>query len=96
MVDALRSDDPSNLSPADTSESAGLDVEMVGFGYSPQEVHRVGVAQVVVESAEDESLGLENLRLGESVVGDVDEVLHVRESTSSYLAAMNMAVTPTS
>lgn len=54
-----------------------LDVVVVRLRYSSQEVHGVGIAQVVVESGEDESLGFEDLLFGEAVIRDMLEVLHV-------------------
>jgi len=59
-------------------EGPRLEVVLVCLGNSPQEVHRIGVRQVVVQSREDEPFGTKNLFLSEAIVGDVAEVLNVR------------------
>ena len=59
------------------AESAGLDVVVVGLGDTTEEVHGVGVGEVVVQGTKDEALGLEDLGLGEAIIGDVLEVLDV-------------------
>ena len=59
------------------SECAGLDVVVVGLGDTAEEVHGVWVGEVVVQGTKDETLSLEDLGLGEAVVGNVLEVLNV-------------------
>lgn len=60
------------------SESTRLDVVVVGLGDTAEEVHGVRVGEVVVEGGQDETLGLEDLGLGEAIIGNVLEVLDVR------------------
>lgn len=59
------------------AESTGLNVVVVGLGDTTEEVHGVGVGEVIVESTEDKTFGLEDLGLGEAIIGDVFEVLDV-------------------
>src|SRR5690242_21822230 len=59
------------------AECAGLDVVVVGFGYSAEEVHGVGVAQIIVQSGKNKALSTEDLLLGEAIIGNMAEVLDV-------------------
>ncbi len=51
-----------------------LNVVVVGLGDATKEVHRVGIAEIVAESIEDKSLGAEDFRLAEAIIGDMTEV----------------------
>lgn len=59
------------------AKGTGLDIVVVGLGDSAEEVHGVGVAQVVVKSSKDEALSAEDLLLGKAIIGDMTEVLDV-------------------
>ncbi|KAI6754304.1 hypothetical protein HG530_012818 [Fusarium avenaceum] len=60
------------------ADGTRLNVIVVRLRDSAEEVHRVGVAKIVVECAKDESLSAEDLSFTETVVGDALEVLDVR------------------
>jgi len=51
-----------------------LDVIIVRLRDPTQEVHGVGVAQVVAERRQDEALGTEDLGLGKAIIGNMAEV----------------------
>ena len=59
------------------SKSAGLDVVVVCLGNSSQEVHRVGIAEIVLESRQGVSFGAEHFIDSEAIIRDMDEVAHV-------------------
>ena len=56
------------------AEGTRLNIVVVGLGDATKEVHRVGIAEIIVKSAEDESLGAEDFRLAEAIIGDMTEV----------------------
>lgn len=59
------------------ADGAGLDVIVVRLGDASEKVHGVGVAKVVFQGAQDKTLGTEDFRLAEAVVGDALEVFNV-------------------
>lgn len=59
------------------ADSASLDVVVIGFGDSSEEVHRVGIAEIILESGEGISLSTQDFIDSEAVVSDVDEVAYM-------------------
>lgn len=60
------------------ADSSRLDVVVVRLRDTTKKVHGVGIAKVIVESAQDESLGAQDLSLGEAIIGNASKVLDVR------------------
>jgi hypothetical protein len=59
------------------SKGSGLNVVVVGFRDTSQEVHRVWEAQIILESRQGISFGAQDFINGEAVVGDVNEVANM-------------------
>lgn len=60
------------------ANGTGLDVILISLGDAAKEVHRIGIAEVIVQGGQDVSFGVEDLGLSESIIGNVSEVGNVR------------------